>query len=93
MDRARNAVLLGHSAYWQYRAARPQKDVQFCSEMTGQPLYKATAAEPDLCFFHEIDTIEGVLPGYFSSYAVAYPSGWPRPGKGGLHGRGKEHFV
>ena len=43
--------------------------------MTGQPLYKATAAEPDLYFSHEIDTIEGVLPGYFSLYAVVSPRG------------------
>jgi hypothetical protein len=64
-----------HSTRSQYRAARTQKDVQFCSEMTGQPLYKATAAEPDLYFLHEIDSIGGVLPGYFSLYAVAYLRG------------------
>ena len=44
-------------------------------------------------FFNEIDTIQGIRPGYFSLYAVAYPRVWPRQGKGGLHGRGKEQFI
>src|SRR5580698_10104387 len=58
-----------------------QKDVQFCSEMIGHHLYKRPPRAGSL-LFHEIDTIEGVLPGYFSFYAVAYPRRMAAPGKG-----------
>lgn len=69
------------------------KNVVATLSCLGAPVSKVTAAEPDPYFITKLILLS-VFPLVTTAYTRSHiPHAGPRLGKGGTHGRGKEHCI